>query len=165
MSFVPACDCRSPPTAPATPTLQALVNELASVENWHLLGVNLGLQGHQLRAIERDYPRDNDRLKTETLDLWQRNANCATWEAVAQALCLMGEHVVADAIRRKYGCSSATTGKYSSRKARAHINCHKELKAIGHTLIETFPLEMRRNYLLFLFASLLVHNYKTLGIC
>ena len=105
------CDCYSPPTAPATPTLQALVNELASVENWHLLGVNLGLQGHQLRAIERNYPHDNDRLKTETLDFWQRNAKSATWEAVAQALCLMGEHVVADAIRRKYCCSSATTGK------------------------------------------------------
>ena len=110
MSFVPVCDCLSPPTAPATPTLQALVCELASVENWHLLGVNLGLQGHQLRTIERNYPRDNDRRKIEMLDLWQRNAS-ATWEAVVQALCLMDEHVVADAIRRKYGCSSATTGK------------------------------------------------------
>ena len=112
MSFVPAvCDCHFPPTAPATPTLQALVYELALVENWHLLGVNLGLQGHQLREIERSYPQDN-RRKTETLDFWRRNAKCASWEAVAQALCLMQEHVVADAIRRKYGCSSATTGKY-----------------------------------------------------
>ena len=119
MSFVPVCDCYSPPTAPATPTLQALVNELASVENWHLLGVNLGLQGHQLHEIERNYPRDN-RRKTETLELWLRNAKCATWEAVAQALCLMDEHVVADAIRRKYGCLSTTTGKYSSRKFPTH---------------------------------------------
>ena len=111
MSFVPVCDGLSPPIAPATPTLQALVYELAPVENWHLLGVNLGLQGHQLRAIERNYPRDNDRRKIETLDLWQRNAKGATWEAVVQALCLMDEHVVADAIRRKYGCLSATTGK------------------------------------------------------
>ena len=70
------------------------------------------MQGHQLRAIERNYPQDNDRRKTETLDLWQRNAESATWEAVVQALCLMQEHVVADAIRRKYGCSSTTTGKY-----------------------------------------------------
>ena len=119
MSFVPVCDCHSP-TAPATPTLQALVNELASVEDWHLLGVNLGLQGHHLREIERNYPWNN-RRKTETLEFWLRNATeSATWEAVAQALCLMQEHVVAGAIRRKYGCSSTTTGKYSSRKFPTH---------------------------------------------
>ena len=139
MSFVPVCDCHSPPTAPATPTIQALVNELTSVENWYLLGVNLGLQVHQLRAIERNYPHDNDRRKIETLDLWQRNAKSATWEAVPQALCLMQEHVVADAIRRKYCCSS-TTGEYSSRKAGAH-NKHN---AIGLALIETLPLIMRQ---------------------
>ena len=121
MSFVPVCDCHSPPTAPATPTLQALVNELASVENWHLLGVNLGLQGHQLHEIERNYRGDSSRCKSETLYMWQRNAkNYATWEAVAQALCLMQEHVVADAIRIKYGCSSTTTGKCSSRKFPTH---------------------------------------------
>ena len=108
---MPVCGGHFPPIAPATPTLQALVNELASVENWHLLGVNLGLQGHQLREIERNYPQDN-RRKTETLDFWQRNATNATWEAVVQALCLMDEHVVANAIRMKYGCSSTTTGKY-----------------------------------------------------
>ena len=139
MSIVPVCDCHSPPTAPATPTLQALVKELASIDNWHLLGVNLGLQGHQLRAIERNYPQDSDRRKSETLDLWQRNAKNATWEAVTQALCLMQEHVVADAIRRKYCCSS-TTGEYSSRKAGAH-NKHN---AIGLALIETLPLIMRQ---------------------
>ena len=144
MSFVPVCDCHSPPTAPATPTLQALVGELTSVENWHFLGVNLGLQGHQLREIERNYPHDNDRRKIETLDLWQRNAKCATWEAVAQALCLMKEHVVADAIRRKYCCSS-TTGEYSSRKAGAHKH-----NAIGLALIETFPLVMIHKLLAFL---------------
>ena len=135
---MPVCDCHFPPTAPATPTLQALVNELNSVEDWHLLGVNLGLQGHQLREIERNYPRDN-RRKTEMLEFWLRNAKIATWEAVAQALCLMQEHVVADAIRRKYCCSS-TTGEYSSRKAGAH-NKHN---AIGLALIETLPLIMRQ---------------------
>ena len=110
MSFVPVCDCHSPPTAPATPTLQELVNELASVEDWHLLGVNLGLQGHQLREIERNYPRDN-RRKTETLEFWLRNAKNPSWEAIVKALCLMQEHVVADAIRRKYCSSSTTAGK------------------------------------------------------
>ena len=124
MSFVPVCDCHSPPTAPATPTLQALVNELASVENWHLLGVNLGLQGHQLHEIERNYRGDSSRCKSETLYMWQRNAKNPSWETIVEALCLMQEHVVADAIRRKYCSSSTTAGKFSSRKARAH-NKHK----------------------------------------
>ena len=110
------------PTAPATPTLQALSNELASVENWHKLGVNLGLQGHQLRKLEQDYPRDSDRRKSEMLDLWLISGVDLNWETVAQALCLMQEHVVAERIRRQYCCSSTTAGKYSSRKAR---NKHK----------------------------------------
>ena len=114
------------PTAPATPTLQALSNELASVENWHKLGVNLGLQGHQLRKLEQDYPRDSDRRKSEMLDLWLMSAVDLTWETVAQALCLMQEHVVADGIRRKYCCSSTTAGEYSSSRA------HNKHKSNGH---------------------------------
>ena len=146
MSFVAVCDCHSPPTAPATPTLQALVYELTSVEDWHLLGVNLGLRGHQLHEIERNYDGDGNRCKTETLCMWQRNAKNPSWEAVVKALCLMKEHVVADRIRRKYSCSS-TTGKYSSRKTIAH----KEHNVIGHTLIETFPLTMRQKLLGFFY--------------
>ena len=157
-----------PSTAPATPTLQALVNELASVEDWHLLGVNLGLQGHQLREIERNYRGDSNRYKTETLDLWQRNAKDTSWEAIAKGLCLMQEHVVADGIRRKYCCSSTTAGKYPSRKVGAH-NKHKSNghalsepqtllscsqkglgSRLGHALIETFPLAMRYKLLAFL---------------
>ena len=112
-----------PSTAPATPTLQALVNELTLVEDWHLLGVNLGLQGHQLHEIERNYRGDSNRCKTETLYLWQRNAKDPSWEAIVKGLCLMQEHVIADAIRRKYCCSSTTAGKYSSK--RAQYNKHK----------------------------------------
>ena len=107
-------------TAPATPTLQALVNELASVENWHKLGVNLGLQGHQLRKLEQDYPRDSDRQKSEMIDLWLISAVDITWEAVAHALCLMQEHAVAERIRRKHCCPSTTASKYPPRKAGAH---------------------------------------------
>ena len=99
-------------TGSATPTLQLLVYELSSVENWHLLGVNLGLKGHQLREIEQTYHGDSKRCKTEALDLWQRNARNCTWEAAAKALDLMQEKVVADCIREKYCRSAATTGKY-----------------------------------------------------
>ena len=91
----------------ATPTLQELLNELNSVDNWHLLGVNLGLQGYQLREIERNYPRDNNRCKTELLDLWLRKTTKPTWETIASALCQIDEPVVADGIRKKH-CSPST---------------------------------------------------------
>lgn len=99
-------------TVPATPTLRLLVYELSSVEDWHLLGVNLGLKGHQLRGIEKTYHGDSIRCKTEALDLWQRNAKNCTWEAVARALDRIEEKVVAQWIRKKYCRSSTTTGKY-----------------------------------------------------
>ena len=101
------------PTAPATPTLSELSNELDSV-NWHELGVKLGLQGHQLREIEQNYPRDSNRCKTEMLDLWLRNSENPSWEAVAKALCLMQECVVANEIQRKYCSSTPTFGNYPS---------------------------------------------------
>ena len=92
----------SSPTAQATPTLQALVSELALVENWHSLGVNLGLQGHTLREIERTYP-DSSRCKTEMLDLWLQKAKNPTWKAVIDALCQMGEYAVALKTKRAIG--------------------------------------------------------------
>ena len=104
----------SPSSTRATPTLQALANELDSIENWHRLGVNLGFQGHQLREIERNYNRDNNRCKIEMLDLWLRDTRNPTWEAIIRALDQMQARVVADNIRRRY-CSSSTalsSGKY-----------------------------------------------------
>ena len=98
--------------ASASPTLQRLSNELNSVENWHLLGVKLGLQGSELREIERNYPRDSSRCKTEVLDLFLRSAVKPTWESIVDALCLMNEHVVADGIRNKYCSTSIVIGIY-----------------------------------------------------
>ena len=99
-----------PPPASSTPTLQVLSNELESVENWHLFGVKLGLQGYKLREIERNYG-DNNRRKIEMLDLWLRNAKNPSWETVAEALRMMHECMVADGIQRKYCSSSTVTGK------------------------------------------------------
>ena len=99
----------SPPTAPATPTLKELSNALDSVVNWHLLGVKLGLEDHELRTIEQDFRGDgNERCKHEVLSCWLRNAKCHAWKAVADALHLMGEHKVALKIQAKY-CTD--TGK------------------------------------------------------
>ena len=97
-----------PPTASPTPSLLDLSNELNCV-SWHSLGVKLGLEGHQLRAIEGGHHGNNERLKNEMLDLWLRSAKNPSWKAIVEALRLMEEHSVADRIQRKY-CNSTTTG-------------------------------------------------------
>lgn len=96
----------------ASPTLQELSNELNLVDDWHSLGVNLGLRGYELHKIEQNYPRNNNRCKNELLDLWLRKTTKPTWEAIAKALCLMDEHVVADGIRKKYCSPSTPAGIY-----------------------------------------------------
>ena len=81
--------------------------------NWHLLGVKLGLEDHELRTIDQDFRGDgSDRCKHEMLGHWLRNAKGPTWKAVADALCLMGEHAVALKIRAKY-CSDTGKPMYS----------------------------------------------------
>ena len=102
----------SPPTASATPTLKALSAELHSVVSWHLLGIKLGVEDHELRAIERNYRGDNEHCKHEVLSHYLRNAKLPTWKAVADALHLIGEHRVASKIQAKYCSSSTDTGKY-----------------------------------------------------
>ena len=97
----------SSPTAPATPTLKELSNALDSVVDWHLLGVKLGLEDHELSIIDKDFHgKGNERCKHEMLSRW-RNAKFPTWKAVADALQQMGEHAVAFKIQTKY-CSSST---------------------------------------------------------
>ena len=91
---------------PASPTdsvlnLNNLSSELAAVIDWFSLGINLGLQKHELTKIERDY-QGNDRRRVEMLYLWLQRTPNATWEDVVRALQQMGENAVAENIREKY---------------------------------------------------------------
>ena len=94
-------------TAQATPTLNELSNALNSVVDWYLLGVKLELKDNELSTIDKNYHGDNERRKHEVLSQWLRNGKLLTWNAVADALCQMGEHNVALKIRAKH-CSSST---------------------------------------------------------
>ena len=96
-------------TAPTTPSLKALTNELKSVLDWHSLGVNLDLKRYQLSEIERNHRGDDKRCKTEILACWLENTTNPTWETIAEALCLMEAHAIADKIRRKHITSTTTT--------------------------------------------------------
>ena len=81
--------------------LKNLSSELATVIDWFSLGINLGLQKHELTKIERDY-QGNDRRRVEMLYLWLQRTPNGTWEDVVDALQQMGANTVAENIREKY---------------------------------------------------------------
>ena len=85
--------------ASATPTLKELSDALRSIVDWYSLGVKLGLEGYELGTIGKDNHGDNERCKHEVLCRWLQKAKLPTWNAVADALCLMEHHNVALKIR------------------------------------------------------------------
>ena len=98
----------SPLTVSDTPTLTELSNALGSIVNWHLLGVKLGLEDHELSAIEQNHRGDNERCKHDVLSRWLRSAKLPpTWKTVTDAVQQMGEQAVASKIRAEC-CSSST---------------------------------------------------------
>ena len=99
----------SSPIALTIPTLRELSNELKSVEDWHLLGVKLGMEDYELRTIESNYP-GNERRKIEMLGKCLRGAKLFTWEVVTDALHEMGEFAVARNIQEKHYSSVTDTG-------------------------------------------------------
>ena len=99
-----------PLTAVPRPSLPDLINAVASVRDWYLLGLNLGLGIFRLNRIEKDYPGDSNRRMVEMLNLWLRNAENPTWKAVADALSQMTQHIAALEIERKYCSSSSVAG-------------------------------------------------------
>ena len=78
-----------------------LSSELATVINWHQLGLNLSLPKHELDKIECDY-QGNDRQRLEMLDKWLKQMLSAVWVNVVSALKQMGENRVAENIHQKY---------------------------------------------------------------
>ena len=77
--------------------MKNLSTELATVIDWYILGLKLGLPKHELDKIDCDYQK-NDRRKAEMLDLWLRRTPNATWDDVIRALEQMGENRVAENI-------------------------------------------------------------------
>ena len=98
-----------PTTTAATPTQKALLKELKLVTDWHSLGINLDLQSHHLKIIQRNFGGDDQRCKAEMLACWLQSVTAPTWEAVVEALDQMDECQVASKIRRNYSTSTITT--------------------------------------------------------
>ena len=118
----------SPLIAPAAPNLKELSNALDSVVDWHSLGVKLGLEDHELSAIDKTFRGDIPRCKHEMLICCSRSDKLLTWKAVADALQQMGEQAIALKIRAKY-CRSSTESADTAGKLMCPFVC-LELRTI-----------------------------------
>ena len=78
-----------------------LVKELQDVD-YHQLGTHLGLSHGDLRTIERDYPLDDTRRRSEVLNLWTKRETNPTWEKVIKALEGMKEFTLVAQLKQRY---------------------------------------------------------------
>ena len=85
------------------PDTATLCNELASVSDWHKLGLHLGVRDYELDQIKRSRPAEGcDGWKQETFSLWLRRTSSASWRDVVGALRRMRENTIAERIELKY---------------------------------------------------------------
>ena len=73
-------------------SVKKILLEIKEVDNYHLLGIQLGIKCGDLKRIERDYMCDTERCKAEIVDFWLRNTQECTWSTLAQAIAEMGGH-------------------------------------------------------------------------
>jgi hypothetical protein len=73
-----------------------------AVDKWHNIGIQLGLHESELKSIESNYPRQNDRLR-EMICKWLQN-KVATWGKMVSALKsrTVGEGYLAEQLESKY---------------------------------------------------------------
>ena len=73
-----------------------------AVDKWHNIGIQLGLHESELKSIESNYPRQNDRLR-EMICKWLQN-KVATWGKMVRALKsrTVGEGYLAEQLESKY---------------------------------------------------------------
>ena len=72
---------------------------LTPVNDWRGLGLQLGVPNYQLNNMEKNFPRDNVRCKSEMLSYWFRNAEELSWDVIADALEKIGHRNLANEIR------------------------------------------------------------------
>ena len=80
--------------------LHDVLNELSTVNQWHLFGIYLGLPLATLDAIKKDCV-DIKECRTQMLIQWQRRV-IPTWSAVVKALVGIGRERLASHLAAKY---------------------------------------------------------------
>ena len=82
--------------------MNLLLNDLARVWRWYPLGIGLGIPDEDLRMIECDYQRTEDR-RLHTLRTWLKIDEEPSWSKVVRVLVNINERRVARTIAEKYG--------------------------------------------------------------
>ena len=83
-------------------SLKSLQNDLTLVWRWYPLGIQLGVPDADLRMIESDYHRTEER-KLHSLSKWMDIDEHPSWSKVVRALVAINERHVARNIAEKYG--------------------------------------------------------------
>ena len=82
--------------------LAEVVTALGEVTEPYQLGIQLKIDSSQLDTIEKKYPGDIGRQKTEVVKYWLRNSPDASWTTLANAVERMGGHSkLAETLREK----------------------------------------------------------------
>ena len=74
------------------PQLGEIISAIKEVTDPYILGVQLGIEPHELKKIEKNYPRDIDRQMAEVIEYWLHNNSDCSWGALASAVEKMGGH-------------------------------------------------------------------------
>ena len=74
------------------PQLGEIISAIKEIMDPYTLGVQLGIESHELKKIEKNYPQDLDRQMAEVIEYWLHNSSDCTWGALASAVEKMGGH-------------------------------------------------------------------------
>lgn len=83
-------------------TVRNITNELVAVENWEVVGVNLGISHIKLSEIRSSRGGNGPLCKISMADTWLRSDIDASWEKLVKALEDTGNEVPAENIRTTY---------------------------------------------------------------
>ena len=83
-------------------SLKLLQNDLTFVWRWYPLGIQLGVPDPDLRKIECDYQRTDDKM-LHMISKWLRIDEQPSWSRAVRALVAINEGHVARTIAEKYG--------------------------------------------------------------
>ena len=115
-------------------TLRDLLNALAGVPNWKILGIHLKVDYPTLNKIEQDYSKSEDRM-SEMLYTWMSNTRDATWELLVTALRKMNLNMIANSVEAEYYYS---TEEQKSQKELSDISLQTSPTSVVSTM-ESIP--------------------------
>lgn len=82
--------------------MKQLDTELCEVNDWFILGIQLGVEDHVLQRIEKEKNNDIARCRIDMFSEWLRAGN-SNWLNIVEALKNMRKVKLAEKIAKKHG--------------------------------------------------------------